>query len=210
MKTSVSGSERYSFSAVGSTSSKRMQIVSTLPALSKAPTVPFFTVLPVKFPMCPAKESPKWFLCWIHGGTDYQHRLWVSWGSSLKSWEEGLNTTQHLYRFVIIIVDLLHFTFFNLNKYRSIDIKINHIVMSKIECFRTFCTILPALKIVFVPMYPHWLMWIHGNGANIKSGNLLEYWLVSFEQMNIIMIINDSRSDHIEKQKYYFLLISNS
>ena len=43
---------------------KRMQIV-TLPALSlpKAPTVPFFSVLPVKFPMYPAKES--------HGGTDY-------------------------------------------------------------------------------------------------------------------------------------------
>ena len=31
---------------------KRMQIVSTLPALSKAPTVPLFSVLPVKFPMC--------------------------------------------------------------------------------------------------------------------------------------------------------------
>ena len=26
--------------------------------LSKAPTVPLFSVLPVKFPMCPAKESP--------------------------------------------------------------------------------------------------------------------------------------------------------
>ena len=42
------GSERYSFSAVGSTSSKGMQIVSTLPALSKAPTVSLFSVLPVK------------------------------------------------------------------------------------------------------------------------------------------------------------------
>ena len=39
------------------------------------------------------KESPGWFLCWIHGETDYRHKLWVSWGSSLKSWEERLNTT---------------------------------------------------------------------------------------------------------------------
>ena len=69
-----------------------MQIVSTLPALWKTPTVPLFSVLPVMFPMYPAKESPWWFLCWIPG-TDYRHRLWVSWGSSLKSWEEGLNTT---------------------------------------------------------------------------------------------------------------------
>ena len=43
-------SKRYSFSAVVSTSPKRMQIVSTSPALSKAPTVPLFYILPVKFP----------------------------------------------------------------------------------------------------------------------------------------------------------------
>ena len=86
-------SERYSFSAVGSTPPpQRMQIASTLLALSKAPTVPLFSVLPVKFP---AKEPPWWFLCWIHGGTYYWHRLWVSWGSSLISWEEGLNTTTY-------------------------------------------------------------------------------------------------------------------
>ena len=30
----------------------------TLPALLKAPTVPLFYALPVKFPMYPAKESP--------------------------------------------------------------------------------------------------------------------------------------------------------
>ena len=50
-------SERYSFSAIGPTSPKRIQIVSILPALSKAPNVPFFSVLPVKFPMYLAKES---------------------------------------------------------------------------------------------------------------------------------------------------------
>ena len=56
----------------------------TLPALSKAPTMPLFSVLPVPFPMCPAKESPWWFLCW----TDYRHRLgsftfrFLSWGFS--------------------------------------------------------------------------------------------------------------------------------
>ena len=36
----ISWSERYSFSVFGSTSPKRMQFVSTLLALSKAPTVP--------------------------------------------------------------------------------------------------------------------------------------------------------------------------
>ena len=31
---------------------KKDEIVSALPALSKAPTVPFVSVLPVKFPVC--------------------------------------------------------------------------------------------------------------------------------------------------------------
>ena len=43
-------SERYSFSAVGPTSLNRMQIVSTLPALTKATTMPLFLVVPAKFP----------------------------------------------------------------------------------------------------------------------------------------------------------------
>ena len=70
-KVKEKGSERCSFSTVRKTSPKRMQIVSTLPAMSKAPTVSLFSVLPVKYP---AKESP---------------RLWVSWDSSLKSREDG-------------------------------------------------------------------------------------------------------------------------
>ena len=46
------GSERYSFFAVGPASLNReMQIVSTLPALPKAPTVLFFFVLSAKFPV---------------------------------------------------------------------------------------------------------------------------------------------------------------
>ena len=92
MKKTPPLSERYSFSA------KRMEIVSTLPALSKAPIVSLFSALPVKFPIYPAKESPWWFLCWIHGVTYYWHRLWVSCGSSLKSGEEGLNTTTTRHR----------------------------------------------------------------------------------------------------------------
>ena len=45
-------SERYNFYAVGSTFlSREMQIVSTLPALPKAPTVPLFSVLSAKFPI---------------------------------------------------------------------------------------------------------------------------------------------------------------
>ena len=45
-------SERYSFYAVGSTSiSREIQIVSNLPALAKAPTVPLFSVMPAKFPV---------------------------------------------------------------------------------------------------------------------------------------------------------------
>ena len=56
--------------------------------------LPYQRLPPCRSFLCPANESPWWFLCWIHGGTDYLHRLWVSWGSSLKSWEEELNTTQ--------------------------------------------------------------------------------------------------------------------
>ena len=39
----------------------------------------------------------RWFLCWTHGGTDCRHRLWVSWVSSLGTWEEGLITTTSWY-----------------------------------------------------------------------------------------------------------------
>ena len=35
----------------------------------------------------------KWFFCWTYGGTNCRHSLWVSWGSSLEIWEEGLTTT---------------------------------------------------------------------------------------------------------------------
>ena len=34
----------------------------------------------------------RWFLCWTHG----RHRLWVIWGSSLGTWEEGLITTTNM------------------------------------------------------------------------------------------------------------------
>ena len=37
----------------------------------------------------------EWSFCWTQGGTDYWHSLWVSWGSTPKSWEEELITTTH-------------------------------------------------------------------------------------------------------------------
>ena len=78
---------RYSFFAVGSTSSKRMQIVSTLPALFNTPCRSFLSCRS-SFPCIQQRN---------HLGDSfarYMEGLWVSnWGSSLKSWEEGLNTT---------------------------------------------------------------------------------------------------------------------
>ena len=38
----------------------------------------------------------KWFLCWTRGGTDCRHNLWVSWVSSLQTWEEGSKTTNKM------------------------------------------------------------------------------------------------------------------
>ena len=49
--------KRYSFSAVGSTSFKRMQIVSTPPALSKAPTVPLFSIRQISRPVAGKAKS---------------------------------------------------------------------------------------------------------------------------------------------------------
>ena len=37
----------------------------------------------------------KWFLCWTRGRTYCRHSIWVSWSSSLKTWEEGSNQQQH-------------------------------------------------------------------------------------------------------------------
>ena len=53
----INGSERYSFSAVGLTSFKRMQIVSTLPVLSKAPTVQLFSDGQVSRPVAGKAKS---------------------------------------------------------------------------------------------------------------------------------------------------------
>ena len=80
------GSERYSFFAIGPNIPQQRDANCISSAHVKRCVE--LNCTPRWLSWTYGQNLSKGFLCWTRGGTDCRHSLWVSWGSSLQTWEQ--------------------------------------------------------------------------------------------------------------------------